>query len=326
MALRIGQVGSDGHQKLVLNGIPKIDGASLIAVAKGHPEDSLSSVKNSPAFTPDTTVYETYQEMLAQEDLDLVSTCRPFSLNAEVTVAAAEKGIHIASEKPLATTEADLDAIEQAVKKNGVRLTPMFSLRLSPVFRAAKQAVAEGLIGEPILATGQKSYQFGNRAPHFKTRETYGGTIPWVAIHAIDFVRWVSGLEYTQVAALHGNLAHPDYPGCEDHGGILFQLSNGGTAMVNLDYLRPTSAPGHGDDRLRIAGSEGVIEVCDCATRVHLIRNGEAPRDLLLPDEMDYLVDLHAELTGQGEHIIGPDEGIKITRICLKAREAADTG
>ena len=108
MSLRIAQIGSDGHQKLVLDGIPKIDGAALVAVAKGHPEDKLSSVKNHAAFTSETRVYENYEDLLAQEDLDLVSICRPFSLNAEVTIAAAKKGLHVASEKPLATTESDL--------------------------------------------------------------------------------------------------------------------------------------------------------------------------------------------------------------------------
>ncbi|MDA0711940.1 MAG: gfo/Idh/MocA family oxidoreductase, partial [bacterium] len=114
--------------------------------------------------------------------------------------------------------------------------------------------------------------------------------------------------------------------GCEDQGGILFQFKNGGTAVITLDYLRPSTATTHGDDRLRIAGTEGVIEVTDCGTRTHLIREGEAPRDLPLSDEEDFLVNLHRERIGEGEHIVGPDEAIKVTRICLLAREAADTG
>ena len=105
---------------------------------------------------------------------------------------------------------------------------------------------------------------------------------------------------------------------------MLFRLSNGGTAMINLDYLRPSTAPTHGDDRLRIAGSEGVIEVID--DRTHLIRSDEAPRDLSLPPEENFLVNLHGERTGKAPHIIGPDEAIKVTRLCLRAREAADTG
>lgn len=324
MALRIAQIGSDGHQNMVLDGIAQISDAQLVACAKGRAEDALDAVKKHATFGAHTRIYDDYREMLDSEDIDLVGICRPYSLNAEASIAAARRGIDIVSEKPVATTLADLDALETAVKDNGIRLTAMFGTRLSPAFRAAHRAVREGLIGEPILATAQKSYRFGTRADFFKQRETYGGTIPWVAIHAVDYTRWASGQEYSQVAALHGNLAHPDYPGCEDHGGLLFRFANGGTAAIHFDYLRPDTAPTHGDDRLRIAGSEGVIEVIH--DRAHLIRSGHAPCDLPLGIEENFLVNLYAERTGKSPHIIGPDEAIHVTRICLYAREAADTG
>lgn len=325
MRLRIGQIGTDGHQNMVLNGISQIEGAQLVACAKGHDGDSLDKVKKHDAFTSQTQVYDHFEDMIEKEELDLVSICRPYSLNAEAVIAAAQKGIDVVCEKPVATTLDDLDALEKTVLDHQIRLTAMFGMRLSPAFQAAHKAVSEGLIGQPLLATGQKSYKFGTRPEFYKKRETYGGTIPWVAIHAIDYTRWVAGLEYTQVAALHGNLNHPTYPGCEDQGGILFRFENGGTAMINLDYLRPTTAPTHGDDRLRIAGTEGVIEVTDCGTRTHLIREGEAPRDLPLLSEEDFLVNLYQERIGKSKHIVGPDEAIKVTRICLLAREAADT-
>jgi predicted dehydrogenase len=325
MSLRIGQIGTDGHQNMVLDGISQLEGAQLVACAKGHKEDTLNKVKSHPSFTSQTQVYDDFESMLQNEELDLVSICRPYPMNAEAAIAAAQRGIDIVSEKPVATTLTDLNALEKAVRDHKVRLTAMFGMRLSPAFRTAKKVVEEGLIGQPLLATGQKSYKFGTRPEFFKQRETYGGSIPWVAIHAVDYTRWVAGLEYTQVAALHGNLNHPEYPGCEDQGGILFRIENGGTAVINLDYLRPSTASTHGDDRLRIAGTQGIVEVTHCGTRTHLIREGEEPRDLPLVEAENFLVNLHKERIGEGQHIVGPDEAIKVTRICLLAREAADT-
>ena len=226
MALRIGMIGTDGHVGTVLNGIPKIEGATLCAYAKGYPDDALDRVRKHPAFSEDTAVYDDYREMLEAEDIDIVGICRPYHLNAQAGIAAAERGIHIVGEKPIATTLEDLDALENAVQRSGVRLSTMLGMRLLPVFQAAKKAVVNGLIGEPILATAQKSYKFGTRPGFYRDRETYGGSIPWVAIHAVDFTRWVAGLEYTRVSALHGNLAHPDYPGCEDQGGIPVRFPN----------------------------------------------------------------------------------------------------
>lgn len=326
MALRIGMIGSEGHTGMVLNGIPKVLGATLCACAKGHPNDSLSPIRNHHTFTKKTIVYSDFKIMLENEALDIVGICRPYSLNAEAVIAAAQKNIHIICEKPIATNLDDLQILENTVNQTGVRLSAMLGMRLLPVFQAARKAVIQGLIGEPILATAQKSYKWGTRPNFFKTRETYGGTIPWVAIHAVDYTRWICGLEYTKVTALQGNLAHPDFPGSEDHGGILFMLSNGGTAMINFDYLRPESAPSHGDDRLRIAGSEGVLEIVGPGNRTELIQTNKPPFDLPLPNETDFLVDFVRELRGESQHVIGPKEAVLATRICLKAREAADNG
>jgi len=197
---------------------------------------------------------------------------------------------------------------------------------LSPPFRAAHQVVASGNIGRPMLVTAQKSYKFGSRPDFYRDRKTYGGTIPWVAIHAVDYARWCAGIEYTSVSGHHANLAHPDYPGCEDHGGLLFRLSNGGTALVNFDYLRPETSLTHGDDRLRIAGSKGVVEVRDGV--VSLLCDGHEPADVDAAGlaRTSFLADFVAELRGEGAHIVGPDEAVSVTRICLLAREAADTG
>ena len=203
----------------------------------------------------------------------------------------------------------------------------MMNMRCFPPYRAARKAVQDGLIGEPILLTSQKSYRFGAARPWFyKDLKTYGGTIPWAGIHCVDYMRWVSGRKYVQVSAWHGNKDHPDYPGFQDHAGVLFQLDNGGTAMTNLDYLRPETAPTHGDDRLRIAGSEGVLEVLGAEGRVALISAADGPRELELPEKVDFFADFLAELAGEGEHLISQEDAFRLTEVCLNARDAAETG
>ena len=144
MALRIGQIGCDGHYHMVLDGIAKIDGAQLVACARGYAGDSLGKIQKHRAFSAQTRIYDHFEDMIEKEDLDLVSICRPYPLNAEAGILAAQKGIDIVSEKPVATRLADLDALEHAVLANKVRLTAMFGMRLSPAFRAAKKAVEAG--------------------------------------------------------------------------------------------------------------------------------------------------------------------------------------
>lgn len=325
--LRVGLMGSDGHTSILLNSLPRIPGARLVAVARSRPQDDEGSFRRHPAFSRDTRLYSDYRELLEKEDLHVVGVCLPYYQNAQASAEAARRGIHVVSEKPAATTLEDLEGLSQAIQEGGIRYSIMLNMRTLPALRAARQAVARGWVGEPVLVSSQKSYKFGDSRPWFyRERRTYGGTIPWVGIHAIDYMRWVSGLEYRQVAACHGNKSLNRYPGCEDHAGILFRLSNAGTALCHLDYLRPGTAPTHGDDRLRIAGTEGVLELVEDGKRALLTAAGRPAEELELPPAEDFFTTFVMELRGLGTHPVSTQEALDITRVCLLARQAADTG
>ena len=325
--LRVGLIGSDGHPEVLLGSIPKLSGVQWTAYAKGESGEDSAWVQKQLPGSRQTRVYENYHDMLDKEQLDVVGVCLPFYQNAEASIQAARKGIHVLSEKPAAINLPELARLEQEIRQSGVHYSIMLNMRALPIFQAARKAVQAGAIGEPILLSSQKSYQFGGDRPwYYKERKTYGGTIPWVGIHALDYMRWVSGQEYSQVAAFEGNKAHPQTPGCEDHAGLLFRLANGGTATCHLDFLRPESAPTHGDDRLRIAGSEGVLEAKDLDNSVKLISAKGKVGELPLAPPVDFFRAFIADLRGEGEPLVSTADAFAITRICLRARDAADTG
>ncbi len=315
--IRLGMIGVDGHTDMIVKDLPALKDVRLVAWANGPVDASLPrEVKR----------YAEYEEMLEREELHVVGICLPYYRNAQAAVAAARKGIHIVMEKPVATTLADLERVRSAVKTGRVRLTALLGMRLEPRFRAIRSVIDSGAIGDPILVTAQKSYKFGKSRPDFyRAKDTYGGTIPWVGIHAIDFIHYTTRLDYIKTAAFQGNACHRDYPGVEDHAGILFELSNGGTAMLNIDFLRPESSPTHGDDRLRIAGYSGVVEIKDGGARVEAI-DTSGVRDIPLPEAMSFFADFIAELRGEGTHILGPEEPFEMTRVALLARKSAETG
>lgn len=325
--IRVGLMGREGHPDILLRSIPHLSHVQWTAYAKAAPHEDTAWVQKRFPGSEHTRVYEHYHDMLEKEQLDVVGVCLPFFQNAEASMAAARQGIHVLSEKPAALNLADLARLEQVVRQSGIRYSNMLEMRTLPILQAARAAVQKGAIGEPILLSSQKTYQFGTERPwYYKERKTYGGTIPWVGIHALDYMRWVSGQEYAQVAAYQGNKAHPQYPGCEDHAGLLLRLVNGGTATCHLDFLRPAAAPTHGDDRLRIAGSEGVLEAGDLQNRATLISNKGASGDLPLPPAVDFFERFAASLRGQSEPVVTAEDSFAMTRICLRARDAADSG
>jgi predicted dehydrogenase len=261
--------------------------------------------------------------MFAKERLDVVGTCLPFTLNVFASMTAAKSGIHVMSEKPLATELEHLTQLERILDQTGIQVSAMLDMRLYPEIRTIQDAISKGLIGDPILATAQKSYKFGNSRPWFyKKLETYGGTIPWIGIHAVDYIMYTTGLRITQAAAMQSNQSLSDYPGTEDNVGILFKLSNGGTAVVTLDYLRPETASSHGDDRLRVIGSKGVVEMR--GGKVELITHDHAATEMALLPAGSIFADFVAYLRGQRSPVLSPRDAIASTRVCLLARQAAD--
>jgi predicted dehydrogenase len=325
--MKLAMIGSYGHTGLVLKGLPALRDVELVAVARYGPDDKLPFVGKSKAAPASLPVYDDYRRMLQEVRPEVVSVCMPLHRNAEASIAAATHGCHVLSEKPLATTLEDLSALRSAVDKAGVKICAMFPMRGQPAFQAARKVVAEGRIGKPILAFGQKSYPFGGRDDNYRRRATYGGTIPWVAIHALDFVSYCTGKDYTAIAAMHSNVSLAGYE-AEDNGGILLGLSGGGHAVISFDYLRPMSESvkrRHGDDRLRIAGSTGIVEIVEEGTRVVLMTPTDV-QDVPLPPPRDLFAEFIASIRGQGDCLVTLAESFRITEVALKARAAADTG
>ncbi len=344
--LRIGMIGTTGHTYMVFQTIEQVPAASITAYAfedgswryntdgsvRGGGRYDLDSkrkwVQSQPWSGGGTKVYETYQEMLDKEELDIVVVALPYARNPFAGAAAAERGIHVMSEKPVAVNYDDLAMLETAVRQSGVRLTAMFAMRYPAPYYTIRQMVAAGEIGTPSMARGQKSYRWGRERPWFyRHRDIYGSTILWVAIHAVDWLYWIMDKPVRRVGAFHGNTSHPDYPGTQDNAVVTLEFEGGGTGAVTADYLRPSQAPSHGDDRLRVIGSGGVIEKKDLEERVELITNTGGPRAVKLQSPpAPWFPDFCASLRGQCEHMISPEAPFEVTRICIAATEAADTG
>ncbi len=322
---RIGLLGLDGHQGVVLDAIPHRSDACLAAVASEDAE-ALGWVKQHPAVTAQTRFYADWQQLLAREELDIALVCSINSLHAPMLVAAAARKLHIISEKPLALSLADLAAVRRAVDAAGVRLSMLLTMRCEPCYQTVAEAVGSGRIGKPVLATAFKSYRLGQRPPWQRQRATFGGTIPFVNIHTIDLLRWTTRCEFVECQAFHGNAGKPEAGEMEDHAVAVFRMDNGGVAVSQQDYLRPAAAETHGEVFLRIAGSEGVIEVLDNERRVSLVTAAEPARDLPLRPAVDYLGDFLGSLGGQREHLISQEDCFRVTEISLKALEAAQSG
>jgi predicted dehydrogenase len=273
------------------------------------------------------TWFDDPRDMLDRFKPDVVNIGAIPGHNGDWVAAVLERDIPIVTDKPVAATWAQLEYVAALCEANPKRIVVTeFPLRCYPAFAAARQAVRDGAIGQVVLATGQKSYRFGNqRPPWYAKRELYGGSILFAASHAIDFIHYVTGLDYLDVRAGHANLSKPDYHDFEEVTATLFTLATGAPAIVHTDYNRPAKAPTHGDDRLRVVGSKGVVEVRD--ERCVLMTHDDEPRDITdtaaPPTPHDAML---AAALGEPSDLFTTAQSLKIARICLHARDAADSG
>jgi predicted dehydrogenase len=203
----------------------------------------------------------------------------------------------------------------------------MHTMRGVPELASVREAVRQGAIGEPLLSFSQKSYKWGKSRPDaYRRRETFPGLAPWAGVHAFDWLHWILGDVFTEVAGRQGTTAHPDFSACASQAGFVLAMENGGVASVTMDYLRPESAPSHGDERLRIAGSRGVIEAVLAERKVTLITSEASPRAVPPVPQPD-LFTLFARSVRDGTPPpLALHEACRITEIAIKAQQAADTG
>lgn len=315
--MKIGIVGGYGHESP-----RRYPGAEVAWAADGYDQKAFERARSHEG----AATYSSPEALFSDFCPDVVYVGSAYGRNGRLAIKALERGFPVISEKPLASSEAELRRLTELTVAGRGRVIAEFAMRWSPALREARRLVQGGEIGEPVHIQAQKSYKFGARRPDFyKTRELFGGIIPWVAIHAIDYAVWCSGCRYESVTALHGNRCHPEYPEMEDFASLQARMTGGVPCQIAADFLRPEGASTHGDDRLRITGTRGVVEVR--GNGVFLVTaEGEKSWDCpVRGDEGGGLAKgLVDAALGLAEDTISSRDSLHATAVALAARDAAD--
>lgn len=190
-----------------------------------------------------------YDELIADRGIDAIYNPLPNSLHAEWSIAAARAGKHVLCEKPLATSEAEAQAMFAAADAGGVVLLEAFPYMFQPQTLEIERLVASGAIGE--LRTMFATFGFTVADPgniRFDPR-LGGGALMDAGCYPVSFVRQLFGcrpLRITAAAHWEGGIDQSLVATLEYPGGRLAQIScSFGTAVHR---------------RALIAGSAAVID------------------------------------------------------------------
>lgn len=324
--MKICIIGSSGHYGYALEGI-KTDGQlDIIGLSKGHKDEKIEGlITQVEGLGYEPKIYDDPIKMMDELKPDIVVINTFFYRNAQLAIEAMERKINVYIEKPVALILEDLDKLIEVYRRTQVKLSSMLGIRYTSHFWTAYNLVKDNKIGEIRLIHAQKSYKLGLRPDFYKRRETYGGTIPWVGIHAIDWIYWFSGKKFKSVYASHSRSFNNNNGELEVTAVCNFTLEDEIFATVNIDYLRPINAPTHGDDRIRIVGTKGIVEVMN--GKVFLLNQDtdgqiEVP---LLQGPVTFL-DFIQEVRGIGKSLVTAEDSFYVTKASLLARESADRG
>ena len=198
-----------------------------------------------------------YRDMLAG-GLDAVVVCLPHATHRRCAEDAAQAGVHILMEKPLATTLDDARAILEAVDRAGVRLMLGYVHRFRPEVEAARRLIQEGRIGRPATALDRFMSGGMGDTPRWvwDPEAAGGGVVMYGGVHAIDRLRWLLDAEITEVYARTNTYSNA--APVEDGVCAVLTFATGANAVLY------ENAPGFG--RLgpwttEVFGSEGALIV-----------------------------------------------------------------
>ena len=254
----------------VIPGTAAADRCEVVAIASRDLERARAAASELGI----ARAFGSYEDLLADPDVDAVYNPLPNHLHAEWTIAAARAGKHVLCEKPLATTSADAERMIQACEAEGVLLMEAFMYRLHPTWEAVTSLVASGRIGE--LKTVQSWFSYFNDDPGDIRNlvETGGGALYDIGCYCVNLSRMLFGAEPERVG---GSVLRDPVMGID-------VLTSGILDFGDVVATFTCSTRAEPDQRVHIYGTEGRISLeipfnipPDRPTRVSLTAGGDPP-------------------------------------------------
>lgn len=259
--------------------------------------------------------FRSIDELLSTITPDIVSICTGHRLHAPMTIAAAEAGVRaIICEKPMGLSLGEVDAMINACDAAGAKLIVSHQRRFTPGWELAKKLFTEGAIGEARMGHGRNSAGLLNVGTHLLDGLLFilGNPRP----------KWVMGAIERETDRYERGVP------IEDRGLVLAELEDGAQLFIQTDLHEWDGRRGI---RLRVEGSEGVIEAAEGTTRL-LNGSSEGWQQLLNLERVDTMggrangrqvAELLRWMEGGPEHRNAAKTARMTTEIIMAAYESA---
>ncbi|MCC6489075.1 MAG: Gfo/Idh/MocA family oxidoreductase [Candidatus Hydrogenedentes bacterium] len=163
----------------------------------------------------DCSVMSDHRQMLEKPNIDVVAVCTPHDQHTPYVVDAAEAGLHIIIEKPVALSMEEVRQQQAAVHKAGVKTIVSFVLHWNPLLMTIDGLIRQGVFGNIFMVEVDYMHRIWCGPDHWLGTKQQGGTSMLAAgCHAVDALRWFARSEPLQVSAYGVKTENPlEYAG-----------------------------------------------------------------------------------------------------------------
>jgi D-xylose 1-dehydrogenase (NADP+, D-xylono-1,5-lactone-forming) len=267
--------------------------------------------------------YASYDEMLADPEIDVVYNPLPNHLHAEWTIKAVEAGKHVLCEKPLALTPAEVDAMAAAAQKHKRVVTEAFMYRHHPQTLKVKEMIDAGLVGQVQVIRGAFHFVLDHEND-IRLDPAMGGGALWdVGCYPLSYTRMLLGQDPVEVFGWQAQ----GPTGIDVNFTAQMRFANGVLSVFDCGFRSNYHT------FIDIVGSEGVLHVPVPFSPykrsvLQLFKNNE-PRTIRLQGQDLYrgeVEDMYeAVTTGRPSHLPLADSRANVATI-LALLESARTG
>ncbi len=192
----------------------------------------------------DAKAYTNYKDVIADEQIDVVSVCLPNYLHAPVSIAALRAGKHVLCEKPMATSRQEAEQMIEAANKSGKKLMIAHNQRFVSSHQKARALIESGELGKiysfrtAFGHDGPESWSIDGRDSwFFNKQEAFIGAMGDLGVHKTDLIRYLLGEEITEVAGFVETSAKGDTD-VDDNAVCILKTKSGiiGTLAASWSY------------------------------------------------------------------------------------------
>jgi predicted dehydrogenase len=241
----------------VVAGVGDIARRRVIPAILAEPRSALYGLVTRDAAKaeayPGVRVWRTVDEAVGDSSVDALYIALPVAMHAEAAIAALRAGEHVLCEKPMAMNDAQAERMVAAARSSGRLLGASYYRRLYPKLIRAKELIADGAIGRPLLAEANcHSWLPGEERGWLRDPAMAGGGPLYdIASHRIDAMHFLFGKSEGAYGVLSNAVHLMDV---EDSATVVLRLPGGVHGVVDVRWNSRVPR-----DQFRVIGAKGEI-------------------------------------------------------------------